>query len=293
MKDVQLGKLIIKKIFESEAALPLSMVLPDATTEDLAALKKWYWSDELSLEPDDAGFKLSVHSYLLRSGGLNILIDTCNGNDKNRIVPFADKLQTDYLEKLETSGVKPEEIDIVLCTHLHCDHVGWNTKLVDGEWVPTFPNARYLFTRKDYEFFAEGKGDELHRDAFEDSVLPIVKAGLADIVESDHVVEREVGAGVWLEDAHGHSEGNCVVYAQDEGELAVFSGDCFHHPILLAKPKLQFFADDDPVQAAISRCALLEKHADTSDVVFPAHFGGTSAGSIVKDGEGYRFIFLE
>ena len=229
----------------------------------------------------------------LKSGGLNILIDTCNGNDKNRIVPFADKLQTDYLERLEASGVKPEEIDIVLCTHLHCDHVGWNTKLVDGKWVPTFPNARYLFTRKDYEFFAAGNGHELHKDGYIDSVLPIVEAGLADIVESDHIVDREKGVGVWMVDAHGHSVGNCIVYAQDEGPLAVFSGDCFHHPLLLVRPTLKFFADDDPDQAVLTRCAILEKHADTDDVIFPAHFSGNSAGFIEKDGEGYRFKFLE
>ena len=294
MKDIALGKLVVKKIFESSAAMPFPMVFPDITNEDLATLKTWYWDDALTGDVTTSGLQLSVHSYLLQVNDLNILIDTCNGNDKSRSVPFADNLQTDYLANFAKTGIAPEAIDIVLCTHMHCDHVGWNTRLTNGKWVPTFPNARYIFSRKDYEHFIEQEHEVLHRESFDDSVLPIIKAGLADIVEDDYIVDRQIGEGVWFEPANGHSPGMCIIYAQDGGPKAIFSGDTFHHPIQLVRPDAQFFADHDPVQAASVRMELLAKYADTDAVFFPAHFGENSAGKLVSAEAGtYRFQFLE
>ena len=293
MRDVELGDLTVKKVFESAGGLPFTMALPGASQADLAALKRWYWSDELAAEPAEAMFNISIHSYVLQIDGRNILVDTCNGNDKNRSVPFADKLQTPYLANLAAAGLRPEDIDLVLCTHLHCDHVGWNTRLDNGRWIPTFPKARYLFGRRDYDFFSTQMHEALHREAFEDSVLPIVQAGLADMLESDAVVHREIGDGVWLEDAAGHSPGLVVVHAQRGGLPALFTGDLFHHPIQLVRPDLFFFADENPQRAVEARTRVMRQHADSDTVFFPAHFGRTSAGRIKRDGSGFRYEFFE
>lgn len=291
--DIRVGTMRVRKLFESDGALPLPMVLPGVTADDLRTLRGWYWSDELHEEPEQAQFKLSIHSYILHIDGLNVLIDSCNGNDKTRSVPFADHLQTPYLADLQAMGLAPESIDVVLCTHLHCDHVGWNTRLENGRWVPTFPNARYIFTRRDYELFSTEHAEELHREAFADSVLPVVEAGFAELVENDHVVHREIGDGIWLEDAHGHSPGSVAVHAERGGGHALFSGDCFHHPIQLVRPDLAFFSDEDPAQASATRGALMAAHADRPTIIFPAHFGGRSAGRVLRDGPAYRFEFVE
>jgi len=293
MAGFRLGQLSITKILEMESDAPMAWAFPEVSAEDLQRLKRWYWSDELAADPAQAAVRLSIHSFVLRSEGQTILIDSCNGNDKSRSVPFADQLQTAYLDNLAAAGVRPQQVDLVLCTHLHCDHVGWNTRLENGRWVPTFPNARYLFGRRDYEFFSVQQHEQLHKEAFEDSILPIVEAGLADMVESDHVVQREIGDGVWLEDAHGHSPGCCVVHAQRGGERALFTGDVFHHPIQFIRPNMPFFADEDSAQAVITRNRLFNEHADTSTIIFPAHFTRSSAGRIRRDGDAFQFEFLE
>ena len=299
MKAIKLGNLLINKIHELDVQLPMPMMLSGITSDDLTKLKQWHWSDELSLEPEKSALKLSMHSYLLQVNGLNILIDTCNGNNKSRSIESANMLATDYLNTLKKTGVTPEEVNFVLCTHLHCDHVGWNTRLDNGEWVATFPNARYIFSRKDYEFFIEHQNKDIEREPFEaihfegfnDSVLPVVKAGLAEIVESDFIVDREIGNGVWLESAQGHSPGSCIIIAQDNGPKAVFSGDIINHPVQVINPDAHFFADEDPQQAVITRKALLAEHVNTDSVIFPAHF---MAGHLITSEDGnYCIKFVE
>lgn len=292
MKTIRLGELSVDKVFEMQSDMPIRFGFPDLQREELERLATWYTSEELTCDPETSSIRISVHSYVLRSGGMNILIDTCCGNQKPRSVPFFDQLDTPYLERLAGVGLRPEDIGLVLCTHLHCDHVGWNTRLENGRWVPTFPNARYLFTRRDYEFYQTQLHEPLHREAFDDSVLPVISAGLAEIVESDHIVQHEVGEGVWLQDAHGHSPGSVTVHARRGGKEAVFAGDTFHHPVQLVRPSLQFFADEDPVLAAETRARLFDRYADTDTVLFPAHFPGKSAGTVRRDGSGYRFEFL-
>src|SRR6185312_3605205 len=171
-------------------------------------------------------------------------------------------------------GLRPEDIHLVMCTHLHFDHVGWNTRLQNGRWVPTFPNARYLFGKRDIEFFSAQRHEATHREAFEDSVAPILDAGRADIVDVGARVHREIGDGVWLEDASGHSPGNLCVIAECGAERAVFSGE-------------------DPSKASATRHRLLDQYADSGAVFFPAHFTGTSAGCIERQRQGglrYRFL---
>ena len=294
MRDVVLGRLAVCRVYEGDAVIPLSVALPAITAQDLARLKGWYWDADLSDAPGQAGMRISVHSFVLRVDGRNILIDTCCGNDKKRSLPPVSMQSWPYLENLARAGLRPEDIDLVMCTHLHFDHVGWNTRLKDGSWVPTFPNARYLFGRKDLEFFSAQRHEALHREAFDDSVAPILDAGLADLVDADMPIHREIGDGIWLEDVSGHSPGNLCVTAECGGERAIFSGDCFHHPIQLVRPDAAFFADENPSQASAARRHLLDRYANTDAIFFPAHFTGATAGRVERvDADHLRFRYLQ
>jgi glyoxylase-like metal-dependent hydrolase (beta-lactamase superfamily II) len=293
MKDVTLGRLSVARIYEGDAVIPLSVALPDITARDLAQLKSWYWDPDLADAPGAAGMRISVHSFVVRVDNRNILIDTCCGNDKRRSLPPVNMQHWPYLENLARAGLRPEDIDVVMCTHLHFDHVGWNTRLRDGTWVPTFPKARYLFGRQDFEFFSQQRHEALHREAFDDSVAPILDAGLADLVDVSSRVHREIGDGIWLEDASGHSPGNLCVIAECDGSRAIFSGDCFHHPIQVVRPDAAFFADENPSQASATRRRLLEQYADKEAIFFPAHFTGQTAGRVERlEGGSLGFRFL-
>ena len=293
MRDVVLGRLSVSRIYEDDAVIPLAVALPDITAQDLARLKTWYWDADLADAPGEAGMRISVHSFVLRVDGRNILVDTCCGNEKKRSLPPVNMQHFPYLQNLERAGLQPEDIDLVMCTHLHFDHVGWNTRLKDGSWVPTFPNARYLFGRRDLEFFSKQRHEELHREAFEDSVAPILDAGLADLVDTDTLIHREIGDGIWLEDVSGHSPGNLCVIAECGADRAIFSGDCFHHPVQVVRPDAAFFTDENPSQAIATRRRLLERYANTDAVFFPAHFTGATAGRVERSDAGplaFRYL---
>jgi len=293
MRDVRLGRLRIARVYEGDGVIPLPAALPGIDSQDLTRLKSWYWDNDLADDPSQANVRISVHSYVLQVDGRNILIDTCCGNGKQRSLAPVSHLQTPYLENLVRAGVQPEDIHLVMCTHLHFDHVGWNTRLHNGRWVPTFPNARYLFGRRDLDFFRTQQHEATHREAFDDSVAPVLDAGLADIVEADMSIHREIGDGIWLEDASGHSPGNLCVVAECGAGRAIFSGDCFHHPIQLVRPDARFFADENPDKASATRSGLLERNADTNAVFFPAHFTGATAGHVERDTpNSFRFRFL-
>lgn len=293
MRTVILGDLSVDKVFECDGGMPMAFSLPQVTTEDLARLGTWYWDETLDPDPASAMFTLSTHSYVLRIAGKVIVVDTCQGNGKHRTVPLAHMLDTAYLDNLAKAGVRPEEVDYVMCTHLHADHVGWNTRLVDGHWVPTFPNARYVMGRRDHAFFSGQTHEAFHREAYDDSILPVIRAGQAEIVDEDSAILGAAGDGVWLEPAFGHSAGSCLIHARAGGPQAVFSGDTFHHPVQLVRPDYPFFFDHDGPAAVAVRKALLDRVADTDTVVFPAHFRKSSAGRVQRDGAGFRFVFVD
>jgi glyoxylase-like metal-dependent hydrolase (beta-lactamase superfamily II) len=287
-----LGKLEVMSVREGEGRIPMQLAVPGVTGDDLSALQAWYWSDELSLDPQAAIFRIEVRSYLLKVDGRNVLVDTCCGNDKQRSVPWAHQLQSQWLQNLANAGCAPTDIHLVMCTHLHADHVGWNTRLKDGRWVPTFPNARYVFSRKDFEV-SGAKAHEAHnREAYVDSVLPVVEAGLADIVDSSHCVHREIDDGIWLEDAAGHSSGSVLVNAQRGGSRVVFVGDVMHHPIQLVRPDIPFFADENPSEACATRRRVLAQCVDNDSVIYPAHFPDPPAGRVRRSQGRFAYDFL-
>ena len=293
MKPVSLGQMTVCKLFETESGPPMSMIMPQISAEDLARLATWYTDDTLGSTPGQSAFTMSMHSYVLRVGGRNILIDACNGNDKHRSIPDVDRLRTPYLANLAALGLTTAGIDVVLCTHLHFDHVGWNTRLENGKWVPTFPNARYLFSRRDFEHFGKQELEDDHLRAFRDSVLPVYEAGRAELVEADVEVQREVSERVWLEPAFGHSPGNFSVLAEGGGQRAIFWGDVVHHPIQMIRPEVTPSFDGDPGKARETRLRTLARAADEELVCFPAHFRDPSAGRVLRAGETYRYRFLD
>lgn len=293
MKPVTLGRMTVQKVLEMESGPPMPLLLPGITAQDLARLATWYTDDTLGPTAEQSAFMMSMHSYVLQLDGLTVLVDACNGDLKHRSIPDVDRRQTPYLANLAALGLTTDDIDLVLCTHLHFDHVGWNTRLENGRWVPTFANARYLFSRRDFEHFGNQQLEDDHLRAFRDSVLPVYEAGRAELVEENIVVHRQIGDGVWLEPAFGHSPGNFSVLAECGGERAIFWGDVIHHPVQLIRPELKLSFDGDPQMARETRRRTLIRAVDESLVCFPAHFRDPSAGRIVRDGAVYRYCFLD
>ena len=295
MKPIELGRMRVHKVHEMDSPVPLLSQLPGTTREDMERLLTWYdQPDEVTADPETSFMTFSVHSWVIEIDGLTILVDTCDGNHKNRSLEAVHQLDTDYLGNLRRAGFAPEDIDLVMCTHLHFDHVGWNTRLENGRWVPTFSNARYLFGKRDYAYFqANPAGEELHYESFLDSIVPVMDAGKGELVDENHIAHREIGDGVWLEPAFGHSPGCCTINAQAGGPPALFWGDVIHHPVQLIRHDLTFAFDMDGATASATRKRTLERVADSETLCFPAHFRRTSAGHVKRDGDLYCYEWVE
>jgi glyoxylase-like metal-dependent hydrolase (beta-lactamase superfamily II) len=226
---------------------------------------------------------LSIHALVVESEGRKIIVDTCLGNDKERKIPGWSMLKGSFLEDLAEAGFPRESFDTVMCTHLHVDHVGWNTMLVDGKWAPTFPNARYLFARQEWEYWSQNEQDEFG-PVVEDSVRPIVDAGLAELVDMDHRITSEV----WLEPTPGHTPGHVSVRISSQGEEAVITGDMTHHPCQFAHPDWAATVDYDADQSTQTRLDFYARYAEQPVLVIGTHFATPTAGKIVRDGDAYR-----
>lgn len=249
------------------------------------------------LERADAASWLRPHfvskdGYLLQKiqclvvdvGDLRIAVDTCVGNDKTRSNELWHQLQGPFLDELTEAGFPPESFTHVICTHLHVDHVGWNTRLVDGEWLPTFPNARYLFVNAEFEHWRDEPGLFDGEDVFGDSVAPIVDAGLADLVPPDHRLSDEVS----FQPTIGHTPGHISVVVQSKGQRAIITGDMVHSPLQIADPALSSMFDTDSDQARATRTSVFPGWADGETLVIGTHFGSPTAGTMHPDGAGYR-----
>lgn len=226
---------------------------------------------------------LHFQAFIIEAGGKRIMVDPCIGNHKPRGHPLLDMLDTPFLDRLGRAGFPRESIDFVLCTHLHVDHCGWNTMLVDGVWVPTFPNARYLFARSEVAF-AQDDTDGDAAAIFTDSVKPILEAGLADLVEPGH----EIAEGVILKATPGHTPGHCSIILSSRGHQAMITGDVIHHPVQAALPDMcSNFCQDEAVAIATRRDMLT--HAASQNVLLlVAHFAGSSAVHVRSDGDAWR-----
>ncbi len=275
-----IGKVTVTRVVELE--LPgLTWLLPDATPENLQQLT-WLKPHFVTEAWDPIA---SIHAFIVESGDQRIMVDTCIGNDKNLGIPIWKNRQGPFLTDLASAGFPRESIDTVLCTHLHPDHVGWNTMKSGGKWVPTFPKASYLFGRVEWEHW------DTHRDkrstpVIEESIDPIVQAGRHTLVETNHRLTDEV----WLEPTPGHTPGHVSVRIESEGVRAVITGDLMHHPCQIGRPHWQCKADDDAERARATRKSFVEQQADAPVLVLGTHFPAPTGGRIVRDRGAFRFV---
>jgi glyoxylase-like metal-dependent hydrolase (beta-lactamase superfamily II) len=262
-----------------DGVIPGEVVLPEASA---AAIQAIDWLRP-QFADDDGNVRLRIQALIVESEGRRIVIDTCLGNDKPRNQPFFHMLQTPFLRDLTAAGFGPDTIDTVICTHLHVDHIGWNTVFVDGAWVPTFPKARYLLSRIDVEHWAVTESPE--GDLFGDSVKPVIDAGLADLVDAPFAVTSEVS----LIPTPGHSPGHVSVRIASGGEEAIITGDVMHHPSQCARPSWASSFDVDATHAEKTRREFLDTYADADVLIIGTHFATPGAGHIRRDGDAYRF----
>ena len=259
----QVGEVTITKLLELESVGGGEWILPEAKPENVKGIE-WLYPDFM----DEQGqLRFSVHALVLETPSLTIVVDTCVGNDKDRLPYRAwHQLQTDFLEDFAAAGFDRETVDVVLCTHLHVDHVGWNTMRVNDAWVPTFPNARYLLARDEFEHYRD--------------------TGLVDQVETSHQVCEEVR----LVPTVGHTPGHVSVQVDSGGARALITGDIVHHPCQLSRLHWVSAADHNPPQAEATRRAVIAEHADTPTLVIGTHFAGYTGGHVVSDGDSYRLV---
>ena len=268
----QIGNIQITRIVEIVVSGNNAFVLPDAENELCLSLD---WMKPHFMN-DDGDLIFSVHALIIDTGEKRIMVDTCIGNDKQLAVPDWDKMQTTFISDLEDAGYSADSIDTVLCTHLHVDHVGWNTMLVDGNWVPTFKNARYLFAKEEWDHWDSHEDEIEIGPVMQQSVRPVVEAGLMDLVNSEH----QVCAGIKLVPTPGHTPGHVSVHISSEGKEALITGDFVHHPVQMSRPHWCSAADDDQDKGLQTRNEMFSKYVDFDVLIIGTHFPTPTAGYI-------------
>ena len=274
----QIGGVKVTRIVEMEVTGGTRFILPDATRE---ACQEIDWLAPHFMDAD-GNLIMSIHALVVDTGDRRIVVDTCIGNDKQRSIPNWTNLQTSFLADLAAAGYPRESIDTVLCTHLHVDHVGWNTMLVDGEWLPTFPNARYLLAKPEFEYWDAAEADQLNDGVMADSVTPVVEAGLVDLIDWEHQVCDEVS----LMPTPGHTPGHVSISIRSEGDEALITGDCFHHPCQMTRVDWCASVDYDQDQGQKTREQFLDRFAGSEVLIIGTHFATPTAGHIKARAEG-------
>jgi glyoxylase-like metal-dependent hydrolase (beta-lactamase superfamily II) len=276
----KIGKVRITKVVELETVGSTRFILPLATHDEI---KKLPWLVP-HFATEEGRLKMSIHSLLVETPTRRIIVDTGLGNDKQgRNVPTWNNRKGPFLQTLTEAGFPPDSIDTVLCTHLHVDHVGWNTTLADGKWVPTFANARYLFGKTEYEHWRDHSDTPDKAAVFSDSVKLIVDAGKAELIASDARLTDEIT----MIPTAGHSPGHLSIHVQSDGEEGLLTGDVAHHPCQMAYLDWSSTADSDPARSAVTRRELFSRFADRPVLVIGGHY---NAGHIRRDGDAFKFI---
>jgi glyoxylase-like metal-dependent hydrolase (beta-lactamase superfamily II) len=287
MTQRQLGGIFIDRIIESNSPDFDPYEFFGQTLEaDWAPHREWL--QPRAMDPVTGNLIFPMQSYVVRTGHHTILIDTCVGNHKDR--PGRDNWHqttgTQYMDGLAALGLSVEDIDYVMCTHMHTDHVGWNTKLLDGRWVPTFPNAKYVFSEKEYDYW-EDLNKRTPLPHLIDSVLPIVEAGRAMMVSNDFALDDKV----WLAPTPGHTPDHFSIRLSSNGFDGVMSGDLMHCPVQCRHPEWVARPDYKPEQAIETRRAFMETYCETDVLVCTAHFPLPSAGHFVRHGDVFDFEY--
>ncbi len=288
MQPQTIGEISVHSVLEDSGPYitPADM-FPGSTPEAVAEQMGWMAPTHF----DIASGKLimAFQSFVVQTPQHTIVIDTCVGEDKERSSPDWHMKKWPWMGNLKALGLTPADIDIVMCTHLHPDHVGWNTQLLDGRWVPTFPNAKYVFARDEYHHWEQqsARGAERIGLTFIDSVLPVMEAGQAILVDHDHEIEQ----GIWLEPTPGHSLGHVIVNVESKGERGAFVGDLMHHPIQVPHAEWSTCYCWDQDISSASRTKFVDAHTDAGTLVLPTHFAGGTAGRIIGAGGTPSFAF--
>lgn len=283
MLSWQVGAVKVTRVVETDMRVPAGaeFFIPQATAP---ALRASPWLYPHFVDESDTMI-LSIHALLVEAPGLRLVVDTCIGNDKPRPgMTGPAGLSTGFLTAMAEAGWTRESVDAVVCTHMHVDHVGWNTMKDGDRWVPTFPNARYLFGRIEFEHWS-GEKDEGMQAILSDSVQPILDAGLAEFVDLDHVISPQVR----LIPTTGHTPGHVSVRIESEGAVAVITGDMSHHPCQMAHPDWSPGFDSDPKAAAVTRARMFAEWADEQLLVIGTHYAAPTAGHVKRDGAAFRF----
>ena len=282
--EIAVGDILVRRVLEMEIPFrtPESL-FPDFTPEAIDAHR--HWMEPWALCPETGKMILAVQSYLVRTRRHTILVDTCMGCDKTyeSYAPWHKRTDRVWLTRLGAAGVGPEDIDYVFCTHLHADHCGWNTQLVDGRWVPTFPNAKYILAKREVEHVQTVPSLQ-----YQESVLPVIEAGQAVLVDTDFALDDQVR----LEPTPGHTPGHVAVGLASNGHQAVLCGDLVHCPIQCIYPAWRFWIDSDQDLAKETRRNFLEANCERGRLVLTAHFPSPSMGHVLADGDAFRFRFL-
>jgi glyoxylase-like metal-dependent hydrolase (beta-lactamase superfamily II) len=293
MNSIELGDVTITRVMEYFGPVEMSPETFFPDSPDGAWQRNEHWLAPDFVDPQTNVCVSAIQTWLLRSEGKTILIDTGVGNHKERpYSPVWSHLNTDFLGNLARAGVRPEDVDLVVNSHLHVDHVGWNTYLDDRTWVPTFPNATYLMPRADFDFWNPandhrarlGRGNQ---NVFEDSVAPVHEAGQTLLWENSFRIDKNLK----LDLAPGHTPGSSVVTLESGTDRALFVGDLLHSPLQIVEPDTNSCFCEDPAEASATRRRLLGRAADTTALVFPAHLGGHGGAEVVRDGN--RFAIKE
>jgi glyoxylase-like metal-dependent hydrolase (beta-lactamase superfamily II) len=275
----RLGDVTVTRIVESIASVPPAAFIPLAAGDALAPHLDWL---RPSFVNPDGNMVLSIHALLVESAGRKLVVDTCVGNRPLPEELAAVRGTAAFVEQFAAAGFPPDEVDTVICTHLHFDHVGWNTMLVDGKWVPTFPNARYILAEPEWTHWAAAKTPEERGAAItlDEAVRPLFDYGVVDLVAVDHEVTEEVR----LVPTPGHTPGHVSVRISSLGEEALITGDMAHHPVQLAEVDWFTTADSDQVASGVTRRRVVDENVDTKTLVIGTHFAPPCAGYLVRDG---------
>ena len=276
----KVGSATITSVVDDETFGPLEFLLPEATVE-MVRRQPWLIPE---CADDEGNIALRVQAFVVEIDGRTVLVDPCVGNGKARWLPMWNLLDTPWLERLADAGFTPFEVELVVHTHLHADHVGWDTHRVGDAWVPTFTNARHLYTAAELEFVQTFlfPGE----DVYGDSIGPVFDAGLADVVEPD----ADLGSGLRLESTPGHTPGHTSLWLESDGEVALITGDFMHHQLQFAEPQLAEIADADADLARETRARMLRELARTGALVLGTHFPSRPAGRVVAVGAAWRFV---
>lgn len=280
MDTWEIGEVRVTKILESEALWDATRLVPLATP---AAVLEHPWTLGPFADAATGEIRLSFHTFALEMGDEKILVDTCGGNHKVRPgSPTFHLQETDYLDRLVAAGFPPEEVTAVVCTHLHVDHVGWNTVLDGDIWRPTFPNARYLFGETEWAHWSVEP--QIYGDVVGDSVRPVIDAGRAELVASD----LRLNDLIWLEPTPGHTPGHHSVRISSNGHDAVITGDLFHAAVQIQRPDWISAPDVDPERAEATRRSFMERYCDDHTLVLATHLGGPSCGHLHRHHNTWR-----